>query len=242
MNEHMAVRLATEINRRGLDARHLVARSPPENARLLARGELPFGRADLSEGQSAARGAAQARTYQAAFAGALGHDAGVELSLCPPQPADQGERSEHDVRHRSRSWRPGHGGEDLSRRLVHRALSGDRAQPERTASALSPVLLALRNSQPRIAGNARLDPRRRRTGLFAGPRLWRRLRQSRSDRRLRHRRRRGGNRRAGHQLALQQVSQSRARRRGSADPSSQRLQDRQSDGAGAHRPRGTDRR
>ena len=29
---------------------------------------------------------------------------GNKLSLCPPQPADQGQRSEHDVRHRSGSW------------------------------------------------------------------------------------------------------------------------------------------
>src|SRR6266496_4063328 len=51
---------------------------------------------------------------------------------------------------------PGHGGPQLSRRIIHRALSGDRAQPERIAAAISPVLLALRNSQPCIAGNARL--------------------------------------------------------------------------------------
>ena len=48
---------------------------------------------------------AQTRTHQAASTRALGHDAGIELSLCPPQPADQRERSEHDVRHRSWSWR-----------------------------------------------------------------------------------------------------------------------------------------
>ena len=40
------------------------------------------------------------------------------------------------------------------------------------------------------------------------------------------------------ELAFQQVPQSGARRRGAADPASQRLQDRQSDGAGAHQPRG----
>ncbi len=57
-------------------------------------------------------------------------------------------------------------------------------------------------------------------------RLRRRLRQSRPDRRLRRRRRRGRDRPAGHQLALEQVPQSRARRRGAADPAPQRLQDR----------------
>ena len=62
-----------------------------------------------------------------------------------------------------------------------------------------------------------------------------RLRQSRSDRRLRRRRRRGRDRPAGDLLALQQIPQSRARWRGAADPASQRLQDRQSDRARAHR-------
>ena len=49
------------------------------------------------------------------------------------------------------------------------------------------------------------------------------------DRGLRGGRRRGGDRPAGHKLALQQVSQSGHRRRGAADPASERLQDRQSD-------------
>ena len=52
------------------------------------------------------------------------------------------------------------------------------------------------------------------------------VRQSRSDRRLRHRRRRSGDRPARDQLALEQVSEPRARWRGAADPASQRLQDR----------------
>ena len=141
---------------------------------------------------------------------------------------------------------PGHGGPGL---VAHTYLEGSYTERypaiERSrngiAAAVPPVLLALRHSQPRLAGNARLDPRRRRARLFAGPRLWRGLRQSRPDRRLHRRRRRGGNRRAGHELAFQQVPQSGARRRGAADPASQRLQDRQSDGAGAHQPPGADR-
>ena len=63
------------------------------------------------------------------------------------------------------------------------------------------------------------------------------LRQSRPLRRLRGRRRRGRDRAAGDVLAFQQVPQSRHRRRGAADSASQRLQDRQPDGAGAHSAR-----
>ena len=97
------------------------------------------------------------------------------------------------------------------------------------------VLVSRRHSQPRLAGVPGLDPRGRRAGLFAQPCLRRGVRQSRSDRRLRRRRRRGGNRTAGHRLAFQQVSQSGHRRRGAADPASQRLQDHQSDHPGPHR-------
>ena len=46
---------------------------------------------------------------------------------------------------------------------------------------------------------------------------------------LRDRRRRGGDRPAGGELALQQVPRPGARRRGAADPAPQRLQDRQPD-------------
>ena len=48
------------------------------------------------------------------------------------------------------------------------------------------------------------------------------------------RRRRGGDGAARHELALEQVPQSRARRRRAADSAPQRLQDRQSDGSRAH--------
>ena len=61
--------------------------------------------------------------------------------------------------------------------------------------------------------------------------LWRRLRQSGSDRCLRRRRRRGGNRAAVRILAFQQISEPSDGRRGAADPASQWLQDRQSDRA-----------
>ena len=56
-----------------------------------------------------------------------------------------------------------------------------------------------------------------------------------SDRRLRHRRRRSGNRPAGDRVAFQQVARSDHRRRRAADPAPQRLQDQQSDRARAHR-------
>ena len=56
-------------------------------------------------------------------------------------------------------------------------------------------------------------------------------------RRVRRRRRRSGDRAARGELALEQVPQSRPRRRGAADPASQRLQDRQPHRARAHQPR-----
>ena len=91
-----------------------------------------------------------------------------------------------------------------------------------------------RHSQPRLARVPGLDPRRRRARLLAQPCLRCGVRQPRSHRRLRGRRRRGGDGAAGHGLALEQVPQSRRRRRGAADPASQRLQDRQPDRPRAH--------
>ncbi len=80
----------------------------------------------------------------------------------------------------------------------------------------------------------RLDPRGRRARLLAAARLRRGVRQPRPARLLRGRRRRGGDRAAGGELALEQVPQPGPRRRGAADPAPERLQDRQPDGAGAH--------
>ena len=58
---------------------------------------------------------------------------------------------------------PGHGGPGLVAQTYLEGsytehYPGDRAQPERTASAVSPILLALWHPQPRRAGNAGLDP------------------------------------------------------------------------------------
>ena len=91
------------------------------------------------------------------------------------------------------------------------------------------------HASPEMPG---LDPRGRRAGLLAQPRVRRGVRQPRPGRRLRRRRRRGGNRAAGDGLAFEQVPRSRHRRRGAADPASERLQDRQPDRARAHHARG----
>ncbi len=90
------------------------------------------------------------------------------------------------------------------------------------------------HAAPRDAG---LDQRGRRARLLARPRLRGRLRQPRPARRLRDRRRRGGDRCARDELALEQAPQPAHRRRGAADPAPQRLQDRQPDPARPH-PRG----
>src|ERR1700734_2505499 len=57
--------------------------------RLVARRQLPVGRADLPAGQPAAAGAAAARAREAAVARALGHHAWAQPDLRAPQPGDQ---------------------------------------------------------------------------------------------------------------------------------------------------------
>ena len=202
--------------------------------RLLAGRELPVGRADLPARQPAAARAAAARARQAAPARPLGHDARPELRLRPPEPGDHPARPERDLRHRARPRRAG---------LVANAyLEGTYtevyphiAQDEAGMQAPVPaVLVPRRHPQPRRARDAGLDPRGRRAGLRPLARLRRRLRQPRPRGRLRGRRRRGRDRAAGHQLALEQVPEPGARRRGAADPAPERLQDRQPDRARAH--------
>ena len=114
------------------------------------------------------------------------------------------------LRHRPRPRRPGHRRQHLSRRHVQRGLSAHHAGRRRDAAAVPAVLVSRRHSEPRRAGNAGLDPRRRRARLLAGARVRRGVRQSRPDRRLRRRRRRGRDRPAGDELALEQVPQSGA--------------------------------
>src|ERR1700733_12728308 len=80
-----------------------------------------------------------------------------------------------------------------------------------------------------------IDPRGRRARALAQPRVRGRVRQSRPDRRLRHRRRRGGDRPPGHLLAVHPVPQPGQRRRGAAHPAPQRLQDQQPHRAGPDR-------
>ena len=139
---------------------------------------------------------------------------------------------------------PGHGGPAVVGNTylegTYSEIYPDISQDEAGLRKLfTPVFVSRRNSEPRIAGVPGLDPRGRRTGLFAQPFVRGGVRQSRSHRRLRRRRWRGGNRTAGHGVALQQVPRSGHRRRGAADPASQRLQDRQPDDARPHHARGT---
>src|SRR5690606_35538835 len=64
---------------------------------VLARRELPLGRADLPDGEPAAQGAAAAGTREAAAARALGHDAGAEFRLRPSEPDHSGAGRRHDL-------------------------------------------------------------------------------------------------------------------------------------------------
>ncbi len=100
------------------------------------------------------------------------------------------------------------------------------------AAALQAVLVPGGHPQPRGRGDARLDQRGRGAGLLTLACLRGRVRQSRSHRLLRDRRRGGRDRSAGRLLAFEQVPQPGHRRRRAADPPSQRLQDRQ-----PHHPR-----
>src|SRR4051794_12791850 len=79
---------------------HTLERFPGDNSaagagrgaqarRLLAGLQLPLGRADLPARQPAAEGAAAAGAHQAPTARPLGHVAGLEHALRPPEPGHQ---------------------------------------------------------------------------------------------------------------------------------------------------------
>ena len=188
-------------------------RSAGPDGRLLAGLELPLRRPDLSLRQPAAREAAPARARQAAPARALGHDAGPELRLRPPQPRHPRARPRHDLRDRARARRSGAGGAGLPRGHLHRGVSADQPGRGGDEAPVHAVQLPRRHPEPRRSRDAGLDPRGRRAGLRAVARLRRGLRQPRPHRRRGRRRRRSGDRSARHQLALEQVPEPGAGRR-----------------------------
>ena len=212
----------------------LAARGAAADRLVVARRELPLGRADLPARQCAAARAARPRARQAPPARPLGHDTRPQSHLGAPQPAHRRARPQRALRDRSRSRRARHRGQRLPRGHLQRALCAGRPRRARAPASLPPVLVPGRHPEPRGARDARVDPRGRRARLCAGPCLRSRLRQPGSDGRLRDRRRRGGDRAAGDELARQQVPQPRHRRRRAAHPAPQRLQDREPDRARAH--------
>ena len=157
----------------------------------------------------------------------LGDDAGAQPHLRAPEPGHQAARPRHDLRHRPGTRRPGAGGERVPRGDLQRGLPRHRAGRRRDAEALQAVQLPGRHPEPRRPGDAGVDPRGRRARLRAVARVRRRLRQPGPDRRVRRRRRRGRDRPARDGLALEQVPEPGARRRGPADPAPERLQDRE---------------
>ena len=96
------------------------------DAALLAGGELPDDRPDLPAGQPAAARAAAPRARQAAAAGSLGHVAGAEPGLRPPEPADHRARRRRHLPGRSRPRRTGHRRQRLPGGDLLRDLPGDR--------------------------------------------------------------------------------------------------------------------
>ena len=97
--------------------------------------------------------------------GHWGSSPGLVLPLHPSQPPDQEIRSGHDLPGRAGTWRSRRARAGLSRRNLFRDLSRERRRLRRAARVLQAVLLSRRHRQPLHAGDAGLDPRRRRTGL-----------------------------------------------------------------------------
>ena len=179
-----------------------------------------------------------ARAHQAPPARPLGDDAGLELHLRAPEPRHQGLRPGHDLHLRAGARRARDGRQHVPRGHVLGALPGCLRGRRGDDEALQAVLVPRRHPEPRRPGDAGLDPRRRRARLRDLARVRRGLRQPRPHRRLRDRRRRGGDRPARDLVALEQVPEPRLRRRRAADPPPERLQDREPDDLRASRPRG----
>ena len=111
----------------------------------------------------------RARARQAAPARPLGHHAGPELRLRPPQPGHPRARPRRDLRHRPRPRRPGAGRQHLAGgHATARSTRASTQDEDGHAPAVPAVLLPRRHPQPRRAGDAGLDPRGRRARLRAG--------------------------------------------------------------------------
>ena len=176
--------------------------------RVLAGGELPVGRPDLPAGQPAAARAAAGRARQAAAARALGHHPGAEPVVRAPEPGHQGTRPQHALHHRPRPRRPRPGRQRLPRRHLQRGLFRRSAGTRTACAALFRQFSFPGGIPSHVAPETPgLDPRGRRARLRPRARLRRRVRQPRPARPVRHRRRRGRDRTAGRELALQQVPQ-----------------------------------
>ncbi len=171
--------------------------------------------------------------HQAPPARPLGHLARPQLHLRAPQPAHHGTRRRRHLPRRPRARRPGPGGQRVPRGDLRGGLPGRVAGPGRDAPPVPPILHTRRHPQPRQRDHARLDPRGRRVGLCAGPRVRRRFRQPRSDRCRRGRRWRGRDRPTGGLMEGHHLPQPGARRRRAAHPAPQRVQDREPHRAGA---------
>ena len=181
------------------------------------------------------------RAHQAAPARPLGDDARAQLRLRAYEPAIRARDLDIDLRRRPGARRPGHGRERLPRGHLFRGLLA-RVAGRGAASTLFRQFSFPGGIPSHVApetpgsihegGELGYSLAHAFGAAFDNPDL---------VACLRGRRRRGGDRPAGHELALEQVPQPAHRRRRAADPAPERLQDRQSDRARAH-PRGGARR
>ena len=159
----------------------------------------------------------------------LGHDARPELHLRTPQPCHQRARPQRRLHVWTWSRRAGARRQHVPRGHLLGALPRHLRGRRGAAKAGQAVLLPRRHPEPRGCRGSRLDPRGRGARLRGVARVRGSVRQSRPDRRVRGRGRRGRDRTARGGLALEQVPQPVFRRRRPTDSPSERLQDRESD-------------
>ena len=176
---------------------------------LVAGGQLPLGGTDLPDGQPAARRAARAEARQAPAARPLGHHAGPQFRLRPPQSGHRPRDVRGHLRRAGRAtaarpWWPAHSWRAPTARCTRHAQRRGRHAP-----AVPPILLPRRHTKPRLPRDAGVDTRGRRARLLVGARLRRGVRQPGPGRGVRGWRRRGRDRRPGRELALQQVPRPR---------------------------------